>query len=435
MLTDLCPFTRLQADRVAVPPDTCDRFAFFSSLQTASVDWDAAAPPDDVFLSRAYLAALEDSPPPGLRLGYLVFYHGDVPAGVALLQWMRFDGRAQLRYWDEKAKNSDPWARLWAQGRRIMASCISGEVLVCGNLLMTGGHGFYFSPKYLSVEKATALLLSALEAMAQGTYPRVSATLVKDVHPACNAEREGLAQAEYAAFSIQPNMTLALPYRSWEDYLAAMVTKYRTRAKRAFKKAADLERRRLSLFEIQQALPRLHALYASVAQHSGFHWVTLNETYLLALQRYLGERFHLIGWYRDNQLVGFHTAIENGTELEAHFLGYEDAANTAHQLYLNMLYDLVRMGIERGCSRVVFGRTALEIKSSIGAQPQDLPIYLRLQSPLWRRFCHPLLRYLNPAEPWVPRHPFKHAQPQPCGQLLGCEVGAAEDANSKLGAH
>ncbi len=435
MLTDLCPFTRLQADRVAVPLDTRDRFAFFPSLQAASVDWDAAAPPDDVFLSRAYLAALEDSPPPGLRLGYLVFYHGDVPAGVALLQWMRFEGRAQLRYWEDKASNGNLGARLWTQGRRVVASCISGDVLVCGNLLMTGGHGFYFSPQYLPLERATALLIRALEVMAQGTYPRVSATLVKDVHPACNTECQSLAQAQYTAFSIQPNMTLALPYRSWEDYLAAMVTKYRTRAKRAFKKAAGLERRRLTLLEIQQAQPLLHALYTSVAQHSGFHWVTINETYLLALQRHLGERFHLIGWYRGNQLVGFHTAIENNTELEAHFLGYEEAANTTHQLYLNMLYDLVRMGIERGCSRVVFGRTALEIKSSVGAQPQDLPIYLRLQSPLWRRFCYPLLRYLNPAEPWVPRHPFKNAQLQPCGQLLGCEVGATADAGSRPRGH
>ncbi len=407
MLTELCPFSKASLGQASEKADARDRFAFFSDIQAAGPDWDAAAPKGDVFLAREYLAALESSPPPGLRLGYLVFYHGEEPAGVALLQWHRFDGREQLRELTVHPGAARVWESVLARCKRQVADRIQGEVLVCGNPLLTGEHGFYFSQQYFSVERATSLLLSALKTVAQRYSPHVAAVVIKDLYPDRAAEHAILTEAQYTAFSVQPNMILALPYGSFEEYLAAMTTKYRTRAKRAFKKAADLERRRLGLREIQQALPQLHALYTSVAQRSGFHWVSLDDGYLPALQHHLPENFHLIGWYRQGQLVGFHTAIENGCELEAHFLGYEESANTAHQLYLNMLYDLVRLGIEGGFERVVLGRTALEIKSSVGASPQDLRIYLRLQHPWLRRLCSPLLHYLMPEERWVERHPFK----------------------------
>lgn len=54
-----------------------------------------------------------------------------------------------------------------------------------------------------------------------------------------------------------------------------------------------------------------------------------------------------------------------------------------------------------------FARTALEIKSSVGAVPENLYCYLRHQNPLVNKFTGTLLDYLKPVEEWLPRHPFK----------------------------
>ncbi len=406
MLTELCPFAR--TSRCVEPKDTEKNYVFFPTMDAAAADWDAAAPADNVFLSRRYLTVLEACLPPGMRLGYVVFYRGNEPIGVALLQRANFEGRTHLR---ELTTGAAGWLqRLSLPFKRQMADCMQGQVVVCGNLLLTGEHGFYFKDGAIALDEATALLLNALEDAARRWRP--AAALLKDVSPERASLKTALLRAEYASFRVQPNMVLPLSFRSFDEYLAAMNTKYRTRAKRAFKKAAPLERRRLSLREAQQAQTHLHALYTSVAERSGFHWVDLHEDYLLALQYHLRDAFHCIGWYREGQLVGFHTAIENGATLEAHFLGYEEAVNAEYQLYLNMLYDLVRLGIERGCERVVFGRTALEIKSSVGARPEECDLYLRMQHPFARRVCAPLLRYLTPEERWVQRHPFKQEYPE-----------------------
>jgi hypothetical protein len=72
-----------------------------------------------------------------------------------------------------------------------------------------------------------------------------------------------------------------------------------------------------------------------------------------------------------------------------------------------MLYDLVRAGIDANCQHLVLARTALEIKSSVGAVAHDLHCYLRHHNAVANHFTEPLLDYLNPVEKWEPRHPFK----------------------------
>ena len=72
-----------------------------------------------------------------------------------------------------------------------------------------------------------------------------------------------------------------------------------------------------------------------------------------------------------------------------------------------MLYDKVKKAIAMRKKRIVFARTALEIKSSVGAKPKDLCIYLRYENSMVNKIVSPIISVLNPTEKWVPRHPFK----------------------------
>ena len=99
--------------------------------------------------------------------------------------------------------------------------------------------------------------------------------------------------------------------------------------------------------------------------------------------------------------------IVNHDELEAHFLGFDKKMNIQHQLYLTMLYNKVKKAIHLGSKKVVFARTAMEIKSSVGATPKELCIYLRHENALLNKVVSPIINLLNPEEKWVQRHPFK----------------------------
>jgi hypothetical protein len=294
--------------------------------------------------------------------------------------------------------------------KKQVAGFVSAEVLICGNLLLTGEHGYYFNPQQVNAEAGIRLLEKALSQVTkefETSGIRTPVTLLKDIAPSRKAEGKFLENSGFAEFKVQPNMVMELPFATFEAYLAAMSTKYRTRAKRAFKKMEGVEKCELTLQDTRQELSHIYGLYKKIAQNAGFNMVDLNEDYLLALKRDFSEHFRIFGYYYEGRLIAYYTAIINGKSMEAHFLGYEQALNHDLQLYMNMLYDLIRLGIETGSEEVVFARTALEIKSSAGAVPHDLLCYLRHNNTFANRFTESMIDYLNPVEVWEPRHPFK----------------------------
>lgn len=387
-------------------------YRFFRSIEAAGRDWDLAAPADDVFLQRPYLSVIEKTPPKGMRFGYLVFYKNEQPFGVALCQikYFKADENIQEQGAQASTKDSCFFNSLGSWFKRQISGWVAADILICGNLLLTGEHGFYFQEGQLSPVETSRLLENALTEVVKNMNQvgvKIPVILIKDVAPQHEVLGSQLESVGFTEFCVQPNMVMDLPFSSFDEYLEAMSTKYRTRAKRAFKKLAGVEKRELSLSDVQQHLPRMYELYRDIARNAGFNMVDLNEHYLYALKRDFGHAFRVFGYYQGETLLAFYTTIQNGKELEAHFLGYDKALNHDLQLYLNMLYDMIQLGIAAGCHQLVFARTALEIKSSVGAVAHDLHCYLRHQNSLANRLAEPLIDYLNPVEVWQARHPYK----------------------------
>jgi len=407
----MCAIATLQTATATPVTATNLRYSFFRSIEAAGQDWDTAAPAHDIFLQRKYLAILEANPPQGMRFGYIVFYKGDAPIGVALCQIKYFKGDDNIADLDVSAKDPCFFNGLAKWFKRWVAGKAAGDILICGNMLLTGEHGYYFDYQKIKPLAAVEILEKALDDVVEimgREGVKMPVILVKDIAPEHREQGQDLVKKGFVEFDIQPNMVLPLHFPDFDGYLSAMSTKYRTRAKRAFKKLdGGVEKRELTLVEIQRELPRIFSLYKEVAKNAGFNMVDLNEHYLLALKRDLPEHFKMFAYYLDGRMEAFYTIIQNGDELEAHFLGYDKAHNHDRQLYLNILYDIVRFGIESGCHCVVFARTALEIKSSVGATAHDLYCYLRHQNSIANRFTGTILDYLKPVEEWVPRHPFK----------------------------
>jgi len=390
------------------------RFRFFRSIAAAGADWDTAAPAADCFLQRPYLEVVEAYPPLHMRMGYLVFYHLEVPIGVALCQIQYFSGKNSLKV-EELHHGAASWRTAWSD---VVKSKIAGFVqfhlLICGNLLVTGAHGYAFKEARIGQSQSMELLDEALKTVVQTLKAEegihVPVVLYKDLRPEWESHRNSLRQLDCLEFLIQPNMVLSLPYPTFEEYLGAMTTKYRTRAKRAFKKAQGLEKKELTLIDIEQWQDLLFAHYKNIADSAGFNMVALNPGYFAALKRRMPDAFRVFAYFDGDNLIAFFTTIYNYGSMDAHFLGFDKSYNHDRQIYLNMLYDIVRVGIASGCSEVVFARTALEIKSSVGAEPKQLCCFVRHRSWFINRFGRSTFRFMNTPEPWIQRHPFKQEE-------------------------
>ncbi|UOU99955.1 hypothetical protein MUU74_08365 [Chryseobacterium daecheongense] len=125
------------------------------------------------------------------------------------------------------------------------------------------------------------------------------------------------------------------------------------------------------------------------------------------MKEYLGENLKMFGYFFNEKLIGFYTLILNNSDIDTYFLGYDKILQKEKQLYLNMLLDIVEFGIDHQFSRIIFGRTALEIKSTIGAEPVEIFGLIKHNNRLLNPYMERIFASLNPKTEWIQRKPFK----------------------------
>ncbi|TAK38593.1 MAG: GNAT family N-acetyltransferase [Saprospiraceae bacterium] len=386
-------------------------FELFTSANDLTTDWEKVQP-DNVFLQRTYLVTLENNPPRGMQFTYLIFYEGSSPIGIAYCQISNFRPEKSIR--DLSLKDKYPCIiRAFARNfKNFVASKLDHNLLVCGNLLLTGEHGFHFVPGAVSKATQFRMMEEALILVQKNWEDKglaVDGIFIKDVQESHRAPSRIFVEKKFREFTFHPNMVMTLRpgWTTFDDYLNDVTSKYRVRAKRAFKLIGNLEKRELTTQQIFDNKERLYELYKKMMDNASFNMVVLHEDYLPSLKSALGDKFRIFGYYCDGELAGYYSTILNHHELEAHFLGFEPTCNKECQIYLNMLFDILRNAIEIGARSVVYARTAMEIKSSVGAEPYDMYCYIRSNNPITNKILPPLLEYLRPPDDWLQRKPFK----------------------------
>ncbi len=386
-------------------------FDIFHQVEDLPVDWTAAAPAENSFLHSPYLSALEAGPPNGMRFSYLIFYKNEKPIGVAYCQITPFSVGESVQSVDEKSNKYPCLVRAFGRIVRNLVAEKNRNLLVCGNLLLTGEHGFYFPA---NIDKATAfdileeaLILTQNELESKNI--NIDGIFIKDIAEDHRAPVKVLVDRKFKEFTFHPNMVLKLRenWQSFDDYMNDISSKYKVRARKAFKSLDGIEKRELTEVQIVSSQGRLLELYKSVVDNQDFNMVALTENYLPSLKRKLGDNFKVFGYFLDEKLIGYFTTIKNHHELEAHFLGFETDLNREYQIYHNMLFDILKMGIEYGVKQVVYARTAMEIKSTLGAVALEMLCYIRASNRLTNKVLPPIVEYLKPSTEWVARNPFK----------------------------
>lgn len=383
-------------------------FEYFTSAASLPDYWTNLAPQDDFFLQIPYLSLLEECPPSEMSFHYLIFKRNDEAVGIAIFQGVYFDAAKDIT--PTPAVENTLWAQLNAGVKNWIARQLHFRLLICGNMLITGQHGFAFQPE-ISNDTAISLLHQGLNKVcnhldAQGQ--RIDGCMIKDVPNGKNPSTS-LTSRGYTGVTFQPNMILQMDpaWQTVEDYLDTMSSKYRVRARRARKAVTALRRVALDAGGIAEYRDELYDFYHQIANNAEFNMVDLHPAYFEQLSQAFPHRFRLWGYFKGEELIGFCTTLLNGEELEAHFLGFNEENNRRYQLYLNMLYDMVADGIDAGVTRIVFARTAMEIKSSVGAEAHMCYCYLRHRTWWINAVLGRLVKLLEPRVDWTPRHPFR----------------------------
>jgi hypothetical protein len=74
---------------------------------------------------------------------------------------------------------------------------------------------------------------------------------------------------------------------------------------------------------------------------------------------------------------------------------------------MNILIKYIEHGIKGHFKTINLARTALEIKSSVGAVPVEMICYLTHRNKMYNAFVPNLIDYLKPEDNYIIRQPFK----------------------------
>jgi len=359
--------------------------------------WNSTVGTQNILLTREYFSALEDSVPDNMNCCFAGFFlNGELIGGV-LFQYLDFRRHSTFRK-DEISYSI----------RNFLTRKFSRNVMILGNNMLTGQNGFHFDLSRISVDEAVSWLIEAVHSI-QKLVGRTSVVIFKDYRPDFAAFFNQESYRHYHRFSVQPNMILHLrsDWRSFGDYLNDLSKKYRARAKTARKKLEGIHAEELDLQQIRNLRTRIIELYHYVAENAPFNTFFLADHHFESMKEHLADNFRIFGYFSGDELIGFYTLILNHGDIDTYFLGYDKELQKSRQLYLNMLLDMVEFGIRQHCKRIIFGRTALEIKSTIGAVPVEIVGLIRHNHPLVNLFMKKAFSSVSPKMEWIQRNPFK----------------------------
>lgn len=382
-------------------------FKLYDSVTSLPKAWDELTV-NDIFLKTHFLKALEASSPINISTYFLGVFSSEVLVGIAVIQ------RVEMYLDDVFRKTSNQFFKRC--GKILISKIVKGNALIIGNLMHTGQHGLYFNSEIISQDDFLNTLSEAIKQLSTTIKTEFNKKIRiigfkdyfedDDIHKSDTFFRaHKLHKAQ-----VQPNMIFeAQPnWKSPEDYIASFNKKYRRRYKTARKKSLEIQSKELHLDRVEELSKTLYELYENVSDNAGVNSFKLHEDHFYNLKKELKDDFKLFGYFIDDELIGFYTLIRNHDKLETYFLGYKQELQHQYQMYLNMLFDMAFFGIQNGYKTVIFARTAMEIKSSIGAKPYGMHIYLKHTNNIIANTVLKLVvKYANPIRDWEERHPFK----------------------------
>ncbi|WP_299332832.1 GNAT family N-acetyltransferase [uncultured Psychroserpens sp.] len=382
-------------------------YTLHNSVADLPDSWDGL-PIDDIFLKTPFLKALEESSPDNISSYFLAVFSSETLVGIAIIQ------RVEMYLDDVFRKTSNTFFK--RIGKWLISMIVKGNALIVGNLMHTGQHGLYFNAEKISQDDFLNTVSKGLKTLSKTIKDQFGKNIrivgYKDYFeydPINNSASFFRREALYKA-QAQPNMIFEVEnnWNSADDYISAFNKKYRRRYRTARKKSSSIECSELNLDEVEKLSDRLYQLYENVSDNAGVNSFKLHKDHFYNLKLQLKDGFKIYGYFLNEKLIGFYTFIKNYDTLETYFLGYNQDLQHQHQMYLNMLFDMAIFGIEQQYSQVVFARTAMEIKSSIGAQPHSMYIYLKhTNNVIANTILKMVVKYANPVRDWEERHPFK----------------------------
>jgi hypothetical protein len=210
-------------------------------------------------------------------------------------------------------------------------------------------------------------------------------------------------------FQAEPSMVLPIrpEWTDFEDYQSTFSSKYRIRTNRVYQLSAGVSAHRLSKEEFMHCRPAFRQMLERLNSKIAFKTGEVSVQFFAEQFDRWGDAFQFMCYRLNDEPVGFITLLDQDETLYALHACTEPEAYRDMHVYQRMMYDAVATAIAGKYKALHLGKTAPEIKSTLGARPVEE--WISVYTPcVFRRMVLRLAARFTRLPEWQLRHPFKH---------------------------
>ncbi|MBI9011007.1 MAG: GNAT family N-acetyltransferase [Clostridiales bacterium] len=189
-------------------------------------------------------------------------------------------------------------------------------------------------------------------------------------------------------------------FTSFEHYLKSLRSHYRYRVKKALRRSSEIAMIRMDQTCFNE---EHHKLYLEVYKNSKDKLECLSLEFFREFPSELYE-FRL---GETGELVGFIQLVHTSNKLIFLFGGFKQALNRTYDLYMSILIEIIRIGIDRGVEHIEFGQTAEETKQKLGCVPVKKYLYVHHSNKVLHYLISRILPLLSYKPHGITYHVFK----------------------------
>jgi predicted N-acyltransferase len=384
------------------------KITVYRSVAEVSEDiWRKLIAPGNLLMQPEYLSMIERLHNKQLGFYYAVCHCGNQLVGFFYFQESVFEGENLIPYFPatESSNIFQQWfARFLALFKPVVRA-IHMPMLNAGNIFMTGEVGCYcIDPT--NKEQQYRLQMACADKILE-INPSIKAILNADFYSTDAKDTQVYNERKFNTIAVEADNAMDVSeFKSFDDYLNKLASKYRVRTKKILKLSEPIVAHELSLEEVLHYENELVALYKRVADKVDFKLAELNDHFFIEQKRIFPNNYRISGYFLEEKLVGFVSIYLVGDKAEVHYFGINYDILKEYHLYQRMLYDVVKLCIDLGVKMIHFGRTASEVKSTIGAKQFPMFGYLKHRNRWINAIMELFTANLKPRE-YVLRSPFK----------------------------
>lgn len=351
----------------------CTTQEYPCAASVPAVEWDSLLEPDDLQATHRFVCTCELADIESAEYRHLMIHLDGTLAAVATLCRMR----VKL---DLLSTGAGRW--LIRGVRRFRSGFLDVPVVFCG-LPVSFGQSLLRLHPAADAGLVLHAVLDAAERFAAGT-----ATMVVCFKEFTESElpRLGpLSERGYLQLPSLPSCRLALPFRSFDEYVAAMRSGYRRqlRASLRHRERFGITVRRVEDF--RDECPRIFALYEQVMERAEFQLERLNLAFFERLNDGLASESSALLVERGDRLLACAVLLHSPGLTTFLLAGIDYSCHREIESYPILVAEVVREAIRCGTRELEMGQTSYGLKLRLGATTSGRHLFLRYRGALGHR--------------------------------------------------